>query len=118
MDSGSKRYALGEFGKLYEFQGGKAPEGTTALVEEKGESLTQAGMEYCQKRRRSAGIETLQVIFAQQTSSAVNNAVVASIKNHEARSQRDENTKSMSERLRHDWEAQDKAYKAAEGARK
>jgi len=118
MDSESKRYALGDLGKLYEFQGGEVPEGTTALVEEKDESLTQAGMDYCKKRRRPASIETLQVMFAQQSSSAVNDAAVASIKNHEIRFQRDENTKSMSERLRHDWEAQDKAYKAAEGARK
>jgi hypothetical protein len=118
MDSGSKRYALGDLGKLYEFQGGEVPEGTTALVEEKNESLTQAGMDFCKKRRRPASIETLQVMFAQQTSSAVTDAVVASVKNQDTRSQRDENTKSMSERLRHDWEAQDKAYKAAEGGRK
>jgi hypothetical protein len=118
MDSGSKRYAVGDFGKLYEFQGGQVPEGTTALVEEKDESLTQAGKDYCEKRRRPAGIETLQVMFAQQSSSAVNDAAVASVKNQDIRSQRDEKTKSMSERLRHDWEAQDKAYKAAEGARK
>jgi len=118
MDSGSKRYALGDFGKLHEFQGGEVPEGTTALVEEHDESLTQAGMEYCQKRSRPASIETLRVMFAQQSSSAVADAVVASSKNSDARPQRDERTKSMSERLRHDWESQDKAYKAAETGRK
>jgi hypothetical protein len=118
MDSGSKRYALGDFGKLYEFQGGEVPDGTTALVEEQGERLTQAGKEYCQKRRRPASIDTLQVMFAQQSSSALADAVVASNKNQDTRPQRDERTKSMSERLRHDWEAQDKAFKAAEGARK
>lgn len=118
MKSGSKRYALGEFGKLYEFEGGAVPEGTTALVEGKDESLTQAGKEYCQKRRRPASIETLRVIFAQQSSSAVGDAAIASLKNQEARPQRDERTKTMSERLKHDWEAQDKAYKAAEAARK
>jgi hypothetical protein len=118
MNSGSKRYALGEFGKLYEFEGSAVPEGTTALVEEKDESLSQAGKEYCQKRRRPASIETLRVMFAQQSSSAVADAAIASVKNQEARPQRDERTKTMSERLRHDWEAQDKAYKAAEGARK
>ncbi|UCE64623.1 MAG: hypothetical protein JSU59_05680 [Nitrospirota bacterium] len=118
MASGSKRYALGDLGKLYEFQGGEVPEGTTALVEEKSESLTQAGKEYCEKRRRPVNIETLQVLFAQQSSSAVTDAAVASVKNQDARPQRDERTKSMSERLRHDWAAQDKAYKAAEAGRK
>lgn len=117
MASGSKRYALGDFGKLYEFQGSEVPEGTTALVE-KDESLTEAGKEYCQKRGKSVGLETLRVIFAQQTSSAVTEAAVASVKNQDARPIRDERTKDMSERLRHDWEAQDKAYKSAESARK
>ena len=118
MASGRKRYALADFGKLIEFEGGASPEGTKALVEEKDDSLTEAGKEYCQVRRRPASLETLRVMFAQQTSSAVTEAAVASVKNQDARPLRDERTKSMSERLRHDWEAQDKAYKAAEGARK
>ncbi len=118
MASGSMRYALGDFGKLIEFQGKAVPEGATALVEEKDDSLTEAGKEYCQKRRRPASLETLRVMFAQQTSSAVTEAAVASAKNQDARPERDERTKSMSERLRHDWEAQDKAYKSAEAARK
>ena len=118
MDSESKRYALGDLGKLYEFQGSEVPEGTTALVEEHGEDLTQAGKEYCQKRRRPANMETLRVMFVQQSSSAMTDAAVASVKNHEARPLRDEKTKAMSERLRYDWEAQDKAYKAAEAAKK
>lgn len=118
MSSSSKRYALGDFGKLCEFQGANAPKGTLPLVEEQGEGLTQAGKEYCEKRRRPANIETLRVLFAQQSSSAIADAAVASIKNQEFRPQRDEKTKAMSERLRHDWEAQDKAYKSAEAARK
>ena len=65
MDSGGKRYALGELGKLVEFQGGEVPEGTTALVEEHGGGLTQAGKDYCQKRRRPVHMETLRVMFAQ-----------------------------------------------------
>ena len=69
------------------------PEGTTALVEEKDESLTQAGKEYCETRRRPAHIETLQVLFAQQSSSAVTDAAVASVKNQDARPLRDERTK-------------------------
>ena len=117
MASGGKRYSLGDFGKMHEFEGEKVPEGTTALVEQDG-NLTQTGKEYCEKRRRPASIETLKVMFAQQSSSAVVEAVVASIKNQDSRPQRDEKTKSMSERLRHDWEAQDKAYKTAEAARK
>ena len=118
MGSGGKRYALGELGKLVEFQGGEVPEGTTALVEENGEGLTQAGKDYCQKRRRPVHLETLRVMFAQQSSSAITDAAVASVKNQDARPQRDEKTKAMSERLRHDWEAQDKAYKATQVAKK
>ena len=118
MSSGNKRYALGDLGKLYEFEGAEVPEGTTALVEEKGEMLTDAGKEYCTKRRRPANIITLQVLYAQQSSPAVTEAAVASVKNQDARPEREERTKNMSERLRHDWEAQDKAYKASESARK
>lgn len=118
MGSGNQRYALGDYGKLIEFQGSSVPDGATPLVEEQDGNLTKEGIEYCEKRRRPAILDTLQVMFAQQTSSAVKEAAVASVKNQDARPQRDERTKSMSERLRHDWEAQDKAYKASVAAKK
>ena len=118
MESARKRYAVGNHGKLHEFQGGDVPEGATALVEEHDDSLTPAGLDYCKKRGKDAHVETIRVLFAQQSSSAVTDAAVASVKNHDVRQARDEKTKAMSERLRHDWEAQDKAYKANEATKK
>lgn len=118
MESARKRYALGDFGKLHEFQGAEVPAGTTALVEEHDDSLTAAGKDYCQKRLRPASLETLRVMFVQQSSSAMADAAMASVRNQETRQERNEKTKGFSERLRHDWEAQDKAFKAAEAAKK
>ena len=48
MDSERKRYAVGDFGKLYQFQGGDVPAGATPLVEEHDDSLTDAGKSYCE----------------------------------------------------------------------
>ena len=118
MENGRKRYAVGKLGKLYEFQGGAVPEEATALVEENDDSLTTAGQEYCKKRGKPAHIESIRVLFAQQSSSAVTDAAAASVINQDKREARDEKTKAMSERLRHDWEAQDKAFKESTAAKK
>ena len=118
MDSERKRYAVGDFGKLYQFQGGDIPDGATPLVEEHDDSLTAAGKSYCEKRAKPVSIESIRVLFAQQSSSAVTEAATASVRNQEALQERSEKTKAMSERLRHDWEAQDKAYKASAAAKK
>ena len=118
MGSENKRYAIGEFGKLIQFTGGKIPEGTNSLVEEDGETLTEAGKQYCKARARPLHVESIRVIFAHQSGAAMVQAVEASAKNQDLREERDMQTKAMSERLKNDWAAQDKAYKASEAARK
>lgn len=118
MDSGNPGYAVGDFGKLYELRGGEVPSGTTVLVEEHDQSLTHAGKEFCQNRALQAHIESIRVAYAQQSSSAITDAAEASIKNQETRAKREEQTKAMSERLKLDWAAQDKAYQANETAKK
>ncbi len=118
MGDAKVRYALGEMGKLFGFTGGDAPPGTTPLTNEDGDTLTEAGKKYCQDRRLNPHPESIRVQFSQQTSDAVVSAVQASIKNQEVRMDVDAKKKAVSERLRQDWAAQDKAYQDAIKQRK
>ena len=113
MGSQRIRYAEGELGKLFAFSGGDVPAGTTALTEEHDESLTEAGKEYCHHHRLNPHSESIRVQYGQQSSYAVGDAIQASIKTQETRLDRDAKAKAVSERLRLDWAAQDKAYQEA-----
>ena len=114
-----KQYAEGESGELYGYTGKTPPSGTKALVEEDGTTLTADGLKYCQKRGYpSPMVETLRVLHDQYHSSAVGQAIVASALNADLMIKKQDNTKKMSERLRLDWEAQDKAFKANATAKK
>jgi len=113
MGSERVRYALGDLGKLFAFTGGNEPAGTTPLTEENDASLTAAGKKYCEDHKLNQHPETIRVLFGQQSSYAVGNAVEASIKNQESRMDRDAKSKAISERLRLDWQAQDKSYQEA-----
>ena len=113
MGSERVRYALGDLGKLFAFTGGDVPAGTIPLTQEHDASLTAAGKKYCEDQKLNPHPETIRVIFGQQSSYAVGYAVEASIKNQEARTERDNKAKAISERLRLDWQAQDKAYQDA-----
>ena len=118
MNSGCPGYAIGDFGKLVELRNGEVPSGITVLVEEHDQSLTPAGEKFCKNRALQPDIESIRVAYAQQSSSAMAHAADASVKNQDRRANRDEQTKAMSEKLRLDWEAQDKAYRANETAKK
>jgi len=107
------RYAEGELGKLFAFTGGDVPPGTTALTEEHDASLTEAGKEYCTHHRLNPHPESIRVQYGQQSSYAVGEAIQASIRTQETRLDRDAKAKAVSERLRLDWAAQDKAYQDA-----
>jgi hypothetical protein len=114
-----KQYAEGASGELYGYTGKDAPAGTQALVEEDGKTLTPAGLKFCQKRGYPTPlVETLRVIHDQYHSPAVGQAIEASALNADLIIQKQNNTKKMSERLRLDWEAQDKAFKANAAAKK
>lgn len=113
MGSQRVRYAEGDLGKLFAFTGGNVPAGTTALTEEHDASLTEAGKQFCEHRKLNPHPESIRVIFEQQSSYAVVGALEASIKNQETRLDRDAKAKGVSERLRLDWAAQDKAYQDA-----
>ncbi|MDH3770939.1 MAG: hypothetical protein OET79_08135 [Nitrospirota bacterium] len=114
-----KQYAEGKSGELYGYTGKTPPAGTTALVEEDGKTLTPAGLKFCQKRGYpSPMVETLRVIYDQYHSPAVGHAIEASALNSDLMLEKQNNTKKMSERLRLDWEAQDKAFKASVAAKK
>jgi len=118
MGDSTIRFAIDDTGKLYAFTGKEAPLGTTPLTDENGNGLTEAGKVYCQNRRLHSHPETIRVLFSQQSSDAVGDAIKASIKNQETRMERDAKAKATSERLRLDWAAQDKAYQEALKERK
>ena len=74
-----KQYAEGKSGELYGYTGKNPPEGTTALVEEDGITLTADGLKYCQKRGyTSPMVATLRVLHDQYHSPAVGQAIAAS----------------------------------------
>ena len=107
-----KQFAEGQFGELHGYTGKNPPASTVALVEEDGKTLTAAGLKFCQQRGfPSPNVEALRVIHDQYHSPALGHAVSASIRNQEIITEKMENTKKISERLRLDWESQDKAYK-------
>jgi hypothetical protein len=108
-----KQYAEGKSGELHGYTGKNAPEGTTALVEEDGTTLTAAGLKYCQRRGYSSPmVATLRVLHDQFQAPAVGYAIEAAGLNADMMLEKQNNTKAMSERLRLDWEQQDKAFKA------
>ena len=108
-----KQYAAGKSGELYGYTGKQAPEGTTALVEEDGTTLTADGLKYCQRRGYSDPmVATIKVLHDQYHAPAVGQAIEASALNADMMLEKQNNTKAMSERLRLDWEQQDKAFKA------
>ncbi len=113
-----KQYAVGQSGELYGYTG-NAPEGTTALVEDDGKTLTPAGLKFCQQRGYpSPMVETIRVIFDQYHAPAIGHAIEAAALNSDLMIEKQNNTKKMSERLRLDWEQQDKAFKASMAAKK
>jgi len=109
MGDANIRYAEGELGKLYVFTGGDVPPGTKPLTEEDG-SLTEAGTKYCNHQKLNPHPETIRTIFGQQSSYVIRDAIKASIENQETRVDRHNKAKEISERLRLDWQSQDKAY--------
>jgi hypothetical protein len=111
-----KQYAEGKSGELYGYTGKTPPAGTTALVEEDGSTLTAAGLKYCQ--RRGPMVATLRTLHDQYHAPAVGEAIVAAALNADLMLEKQNNTKKMSERLRLDWEQQDKAFKANVVAKK
>ena len=114
-----KQYAEGKSGELYGYTGKTPPAGTTALVEEDGTTLTAAGLKYCQRRGYSSPmVATLRVLHDQYHAPAVGEAIVAAALNADLLLEKQNNTKKMSERLRLDWEQQDKAFKANVAANK
>jgi hypothetical protein len=114
-----KQFAEGPFGELHGYTGKTPPEGTKALVEEDGKTLTPAGQEFCQKRGiNPPNVEALRVLHDQYHSAALSQAIAAQVRNQELIREKQEQTKKISERLRLDWEAQDKAYKEQATAKK
>ena len=108
-----KQYAAGKSGELYGYTGKNAPEGTTALVEENGTTLTADGLKYCQLRGYSSPmVATIRVLHDQYQAPAVGYAIEAAGLNADMMLEKQNSTKAMSERLRLDWEQQDKAFKA------
>ncbi|GJL54962.1 MAG: hypothetical protein NPIRA02_20940 [Nitrospirales bacterium] len=119
MSSETPRYAIGEFGTVYKYTGDNAPDGTKPLVEADGTTLTDTGIQFCKARGiASPNAEVLRVLCDQFQSTALTEAAVAHDRTLELMNERMEKTKSMSERLRLDWESQDKAYKANATAKK
>jgi len=108
-----KQYAEGQSGELHGYTGKTPPAGTTALVETDGTTLTAAGLKYCQRRGYPFPmVATLRVLHDQYQAPAVGEAIVAAALNADMMLEKQNNTKKMSERLRLDWEQQDKAFKA------
>lgn len=119
MGSDIVRFAIGEFGALNKFIGKDVPAGHTPLVEEDGKTLTEKGVTFCKNRGISApNVEVIRVLCDQYAAPAMVQAVVATNRNAELINERYEQTKIASEKLRVDWEAQDKAYQATEAAKK
>jgi len=114
-----KQFAEGKSGELYGYTGKNAPAGTKALVEEDGITLTPDGLKFCQRRGYPTPlVETLRVIHDQYQAPTVGQAIEAAALNADLIMGKQENTKKFSERLRLDWEAQDKAFKAQVAANK
>ena len=112
MAQAHKQYAEGASGELHGYEGKEPPAGTTALVEEDGKTLTEAGHAFCRKRGYpTPTVEALRVIHDQYHSPAIQQAIEAQIKSIENIRAVQEKTKQVSERLRKDWEVQDKAFK-------
>ncbi len=112
MAQSYKQFAEGQFGELHGYTGKEAPASTVALVEEDGKTLTAAGVKFCKQRGTpTPNVEAIRVIYDQYHSPALGHAVEASIRNQEIITEKMETTKKISERLRLDWETQDKAYK-------
>lgn len=111
-----KQYAEGKSGELIGYTGA-APEGTIPLVNEDGTTLTAEGIKFCQKRGYpSPMVATIRVIYDQYHSPAIGQAIEAAALNSDLMIEKQNNTKKMSERLRLDWEQQDKAFKASVAA--
>jgi len=114
-----KQFAEGKSGELYGYTGKNAPPGTTPLVEEDGITLTPDGLKFCKTRGYPTPlVETLRVIHDQYQAPTVGQAIEAAALNADLMMGKQENTKKFSERLRLDWEQQDKAYKAQVAGKK
>ncbi|MCA9470505.1 MAG: hypothetical protein MRJ96_06140 [Nitrospirales bacterium] len=119
MSSEKARYAIGEFGTVHKFTGEDVPVGFSPLIEADGATLTEAGLAYCKARRiASPNAEAIRVLCDKYYSSALTEAAVAHDRTLDLMNERLDKTKAMSERLRLDWEAQDKAYKASQSEKK
>jgi len=113
------RYAIGDFGQLHKFTGKDAPAGTVALVEEDGKSLTAKGKTYTARFSEILpNVEIIRVQFDQYSSNHIGFAMEAHDKTLTKIPEMLENTKVISEKLRFDWMAQDKAYQDTEKAKK
>ena len=113
------RYAIGEHGKLHKFTGKDAPAGTVPLVEEDGKSLTAKGKAYTGRYSDILpNVEIIRVQFDQYSSNHIGFAMEAHDKTLTKSPEMLETTKVISEKLRHDWMAQDKAYQDTEKAKK
>jgi len=119
MSSETPRYAIGDFGTIHKFTGNNAPSGTKPLVEADGTTKTESGIGFCKARGiASPNAEVLRVLCDQYQSKTLTDAAVAHDRTLELIPERMDKTKIMSERLRLDWENQDKAYKANASAKK
>ncbi|MCA9501301.1 MAG: hypothetical protein KC588_19080 [Nitrospira sp.] len=113
------RYAIGDHGKLHKFTGKDVPAGTVALVEEDGKSLTARGKTYTARYSETLpNVEIIRVLFDQYSSNTIGAAIEAHERTLTKTPERLENTKIVSEKLRQDWMAQDKAYQDTEKAKK
>jgi hypothetical protein len=113
------RYAIGDFGKLHKFTGKEVPPGTEALVEEDGTTLTAKGKAYTARHSSIfPNVEIIRVQYDQYSSSHVGFAMEAHDKTLTKIPEMQELTKVISEKLRLDWMAQDKAYQDGEKAKK
>jgi hypothetical protein len=119
MGTETTRYAIGDFGQLHKFTGKDAPAGTVALVEEDGKSLTAKGKAYAARHSEILpNVEIIRVQFDQYSSNHIGFAMEAHDKTLTKIPAMLETTKVISEKLRHDWMAQDKAYQDTEKAKK
>ena len=119
MSGEANRYAIGDFGTLSKFTGNDIPTGTKPLVEADGATLTEAGIGYCKARGiASPNVEVIRVLCDQFNSPVLTEAAIAHDRTLDLIPERMDKTKVMSERLRLDWEAQDKAHKANAAAKK
>jgi hypothetical protein len=113
------RYAIGDFGQLHKFTGKEVPAGTIALVEEDGKTLTAKGKTYAARHSEILpNVEIIRVQFDQYSSNHIGFAMEAHDKTLTKIPAMLETTKVISEKLRHDWIAQDKAYQDTEKAKK